>query len=233
MKRRKVLAGAGSALITTMGGCIGKISFGSCRDDKTDRYESWEDYPRIDTPPQDIESQDEDTDPDSWNEENLGECMATEPTVAFDQRTEGPALASDVGVAPRVEQGKGGLGWVTLIETADAGDEIFAQHLVDQPGWYAVDFADSVLVVIQTGPPTTAEVTLQWARVEPVETGVHIHGYHTTHSPHAGPTGASLQTSVLEMERHTEEMRVARVSLTISEMKRVHFDSTEGIVNFD
>lgn len=71
----------------------------------------------------------------------------------------------------------------------------------------------------------------RWVRVEDVDDGLHLHGYYE--QPYRQHLDSRTWVSLLEIERPDDgehDPDLARVSLTIREDRRVHFDSTEGTV---
>lgn len=91
----------------------------------------------------------------------------------------------------------------------------------------ATDFEQYVLLVIESGFGS-GSVTHHWQRVEATDRGLRLHGCHRI--PYERTTDLSSRHSVVRVERPTG-FEVARVSLTVSKGRRVHFNSTEGVVS--
>lgn len=227
MQRRRLLASTGVAVGTPLTGCLGsergspERGGGSEteRDCDPPEYPDYDgEYPRLDEPPHDVPVADEtELDPHA-----LGECMEPDPTLEFTVRR--PAVNS-----------KREYTYDTTYRTVLVTDETERDRYLDyerldddaRTELTAIDFDESVLVGVESGWNLG---THRWARVEPVDGGIHLHGYHEL------PTDSRLDirgaTSLLEVER-PETVDFARVSLTgyhLDRVKRVTFDSTEGIV---
>jgi len=184
--------------------------------------------PRVDTPPQEITLPDEPDDPsgDEWNDEYLGERMATEPSLEF------TTVTRRRGVLPAFERSdrEGDFYVVTLLTDEAIRDTLLDLDAVDESTRQrlsAVDFDESMLVAVESGYGS-GSVAHRWARVEETERGVHLHGYYT--DPYVQTSDLASRVSLLEVERPTADPTLARVSLTVSEDRRVHFNSTEGVV---
>jgi hypothetical protein len=239
MNRRGLLAGVGISLSTAVAGCLGDGAFdggdrenGDEEGDEQREVEPIEEDPRVDEPPHEITPQD-DEDPDSWNDEYLGEEMATEPSLSFEVLPVTRRMLSDHGQRLTEYDTRIGEYWVEIVDTEDARDELLdIEEIHDEQlreRLEAVDFEDFLLIILETGYGSSS-VGHRWARVEEGEKGVHLHGYYM--DPLGRDGDISTTVSVLEVERPSKEL-IARVSLTVSQDLRVHFNSTEGVVTVD
>ena len=194
-----------------------------------------EEDPRVDEPPHEIEEpdipDDEDADweerEEAWNEGYLGENIETDPSLDFEAL--GPvSLRSPVLRESDVDEFR-----VDVIEDESERDQTFALELLDEDdreAFEAVDFNEQVLVLVETGWGS-GSVVHQWARIEDIDDGLHLHGYYT--SPFEQTDDLTTRRSALLVDRPDGEIDLARVSLTTSEDRRVHFNSTEGIVTVE
>lgn len=220
MKRRAVVTGLGVATATALSGCT--QSAPTSGDDAT-MDETTASDPRVDEPPHRIDPPDSD-DPDGWNDEYLGDRMATEPSLPF-ERIRSVRLADDA-----LRNAEGEAYRVRLLRGADERDAALDLEATDEESrdrLAGVDFEASVLVVVESGYGSSS-VDHRWARVADGADGVHLHGYYT--DPYEQLSDLDSWHSVLEVERPDGELDLARVSLTVDDQRRVHFDSTEGVV---
>ena len=239
MNRRGLLAGVGISLSIAVAGCLGDGAFNGSNGENGDEegeerqeVEPIEEDPRTDEPPHEITPGD-DEDPDSWNDEYLGEGMATGPSLSFEVLPVTPRMLSARNQRLTEYDTRIGEYWVEIVDTEDARDELLDIEEIHDDGLRerleAVDFEDSLLIVLETGYGSSS-VGHRWARVEAVEKGIHLHGYYM--DPLGRDGDISTTVSVLDVER-TAENRLVRVSLTTSQDLRVHFNSTEGVVMVD
>lgn len=255
MNRRRLLLGTGGALSASVAGCIddgaslsdspGPSDDGPGDCETTDAGNDVEGSVRVDEPPQSIGSPDESAEggewnepsewdePGEWNEEYLGTCMATEPSLSFEGLTWSGTVVAESGLRYS-DQTPAEAYWAELVTSEDEREAVFgggheeARNRV-QSRIAGVGFDESVLVVVQSGWGS-GSIEHRWARVEAVDDGLHLHGYDTR--PNAGTDDYTWRSSVLEVERPAEAS-VVRVSLTVDEDRRVHFDSTEGVVELE
>ncbi|MFP9193465.1 hypothetical protein [Natronosalvus vescus] len=240
MNRRTVLAGAGITLSLPLTGCLSdeeNNSEGQTSEHGTPSVEdskTIEEDPRVDAPSHEI-TPPADEDSDDWNDDYLGEHMETEPSVVFeelpisrfalkaqDKRLSDPTRGNDEF-------------WVDVLESEDDRDTILdiedeTISTAERDQLKSIDFDESVLIVVETGYGSSS-VTHRWSRVEDAGDSLHLHGYYT--DPHGRDGDVSTRASVLEVERPSDELNLARVSLTVEEDRRVHFNSTEGPVSID
>lgn len=184
---------------------------------------------RGDTPPHRIESQDR-SDRDSWNEDYLGEHMATEPSLEFDvvSRRRGIIERPQVDYHDTSE-----VYWVSVIEDAAQRDAILDLTQASeetQSRLESFDFDEQVLVAVENGFGS-GSVDHRWARIEESSDGLHLHGYLT--DPYAGTDDITTWVSVIAVDRPSTSLDLARVSMTVDPERRVTFDSTEGAVTVD
>lgn len=224
MNRRAVVVGIATA--TTLPGCIQSIpDYSDDVPNETTMDETIEPDQRIDEPPHEIETPDA-NDPEEWNEEYLGENMATEPSLAF-ERIESVRLADTT-----LNSGDEAYN-VRVLRDSNERDSVLDTEAVDEDTRQrleAVDFDESVLVVVESGYGSSS-VTHRWARVEETPDAIHLHGYYT--DPFEQFDDIAMWHSVLEVERPDDGVEFARVSLTVDPDRRVHFNSTEGVVTLE
>lgn len=187
--------------------------------------------PRVDTPPYEIDRPEQPDNPgedDDWNAAYLGEHMPTSPSLEF------TTVTNDGDVLPlRQYDFEGSLYWAELITSDQTRDALLDLDAVEQPTRTQilnVDFDESVLVAVETGYGS-GSVGHRWARVEPTDTGVHLHGYYT--DPYIQTDDITTHASLLEVTQPADKVDIAQVSLTVSAGQRVHFNSTEGTVTRD
>ncbi|QCC47453.1 hypothetical protein [Halobellus limi] len=188
--------------------------------------------PRVDAPPHAIERPETPEDPgdgDGWNEEYLGDAMATTPSLDF-------TTLAHRGVARPPLRHRGweeNLYWVTLVADGATRDTLLDLDALDEPARQRlreVDFDDSIVVAVETGYGS-GSVEHRWTRVEETQRGVRLHGYYT--DPWIQTDDLTTRGSVVEVDRPAGELALARVSLTVSEDRRIHFNSTEGLVTVE
>jgi len=214
LRRRRILL-IGATSVASMTGCVNDIM----GDKKI------EEDPRVDEPPHEIVPPTSDPD-EEWNDEYLGVNMAQRPSLDFkevpfwlDNSLDDQAFQQyRVGIAHDEES----LSELIALESMDEEDRQAAE---------ATNFDDWLVVGIRSGHVSTS-VNHRWARVEETDIGVHLHGYYTDPQEELEESGPRV--SVLKIERPNDlterETPVARVSLTINESQRVHFNSTEGVI---
>ncbi|MFC4987507.1 hypothetical protein [Saliphagus infecundisoli] len=201
-------------------------------DDPDDTGNGDDSDPRIDDPSYEIEEPEPPDDPaedDDWNEHYLGEEMPAEPTLEF-EALDGARLET---FALSIEDDEGDQYALDLIESREGFEERFdlgAMDPEDRERVQAVDFDEQVVVVAESGFGS-GSVRHRWKRVEENEGGVHLHGYYT--QPYIRTDDYGPRLSVLVVERPDGDFDLARASLTVSPDRRVHFDSTEGVVTVD
>ena len=215
--------------------------------------------PRVDEPPHDIEAPGAS---DEWNEDYLGEAMSPEPSLEFDvldgvwleESALESAAGGETGGSDREESDQ------TDDETDEeiddetgeefgstSADPAYAVRLVEDRSHLEsavdlestgetirtaledVDFDDSVVVIVESGWGSSS-VGDRWVRVEDDGEAIHLHGYQT--DPFVATTDVTTRHSVLVVDR-PDDLAFARASLTASEDRRVHVNSTEGVVSLD
>jgi len=297
--RRTVLAAGGASLLGMAAGCLDETDTQGAEpdDDSSDADDdeptdpdddgptTIEEAPRVDEPPHEIDRPELPDDPDEdeeWNDDYLGEHMATEPSLEFEV-LEGVRLADsalDGGIEVSSDGGSDGLdepdeddgsdgldepdeddgsdgleednGGDDLEEPTEDdpvghgdGDEAFFVRLLeheadledaidleatddtDADALEAVDFAETAVVIVESGWGSSS-VHHRWVRVEDDDDAVHLHGYYT--DPHFGTTDYTTRHSVVTVDRPAN-LEFARASVTVSEDRRIHVNSTEGVVS--
>lgn len=185
--------------------------------------------PRVDEPPYEIEEQPDDG--DEWNPLFLCEHVSAASELEF-RMVSAPELTDpllSVGdhdgaeYAVRVLTGAAEVREVFDVGgTGGDGDE--PAEPID-----AIDFESYVVLVIESGYGSSS-ITHHWKRAESTDRGVRLHGCYR--KPYVRTADVSPRHSVVRVER-PDEFEVASVSLTVGEERRVHFNSTEGVVSVD
>jgi len=194
-----------------------------------------EEDPRIDEPPHPIDQETaekydgHEEAQEKWNEEYLGEQMSTEPSLKF-ERVDIPTglVTNDKFGLGRVESSDDAYR-VDVVEEESEAEAIFMKSDMDEEQRQtleSVNFGASSLLLVETGLGS-GTIEHRWSRVEEAENSVHLHGYYTSH--YEQTDDLATRFSVLEVER-PNGVEFARVSLTVDVNRRVHFNSTEGIV---
>ena len=258
MNRRRLLVAAGSGLVPTLPGCIEDgagpnddlADPGDGSDDGDDPSENGDEgsgdddggddtteavvgeEPRVDEPPHEIEAPDVPADADyeeaseAWDEEYLGEGIETEPSLSFEE-------GRGVRVHEPLDELDGDDQYRVLLvrdrEGLEAAVDLEAMDESPREEVEAVDFERSIVVLVDSGYGS-GSVRHRWARAEETDEGVHLHGYYT--EPYERTSDLTSRGSTLLIDR-TESPDIARVSLTVSEDRRVHFNSTEGVVTVE
>jgi hypothetical protein len=234
MRRRRFITAAGALTAATLAGCVSNgDDDGSDNgtdnggDNGTDNGGSNEPVggpvpdQRADAPPHDPERPSRTDDPDEWNPDWLGEGMATDPSYPFEEVS--VSLADPLLDGPLSNNDEYAVRLIASTEKLEA-----VVDMADAPERLQnVDFAEETVVVVESGYGSSS-VQHAWKRVESVDDGLYLHGYHT--DPFGGTTDYTSRHSVLVVETPAAEGDVAHVSLTDSEDWRVNFDSSEGVV---
>ncbi len=250
MNRRTLLSGAGIGLSIGLCGCLegGPVGDengengnetadnGDDGDDGDDGgTETISEDPRADSPPYPIEPPEPPEDPgddEAWNEAYLGENMPSEPTLRFERLSVPAGARRDSAL--REALGSGDDGYAAELVTEEAGiDDAFDTEAMDddeEARLRAVDFDEAAVVVVESGFGS-GSVRHRWGRAEEEGAVLRLHGYYT--DPFIQTDDITTRGSVLELERPAEGLEYARVSLTVAEDRRVHFNSTEGVVTLE
>lgn len=258
MNRRTLLAGAGAGLSIGLCGCleegqIGDGGNGADNDetdggdgeadnngtdggaDSDDETETITEDPRIDSPPYPIDPPETPEDPgdeEAWNEEYLGENMPTEPSLRIDQFSIPAGAIRDSSLREALGSGEDGYVAELVTEEADIEDVFDTESIDDgeEERLRAVDFDEAAVVAVESGFGS-GSVQHRWGRAEGDGATLRLHGYYT--EPFIRTDDITTRASVLEVERPASGLDYARVSLTVGEDRRVHFNSTEGVVTVD
>ncbi|WP_139169333.1 hypothetical protein [Natronobacterium texcoconense] len=196
---------------------------------------------RVDIPPHDIVRQPGKDERKAWNSDYLGEHIETEPSVSF----ESLPVTKDAIRIPELQQGSNHTYFVEILETEEELAEVVALELLPnelpaevpeqcrerfdglRDRYRKIDFDDTVLVFVASGRGSSS-IEQRWARVEAANDGLHLHGYYS--QPEIVTSDGTFWASLLAIDRTGIENQGARVSLTVDECNRVHFESTEGFV---
>lgn len=188
--------------------------------------------PRVDEPPHEIERPqppDDPTDEAEWNDHYLGESMAEAPSLPFEHLSSVPI--DDRMLSPM--EPENGQYVVRLIENEAERDRVFDLEAMDRGSrdrLEGIDFDRSCLVVVESGFGS-GSVNHVWRRVEAVTDGVHLHGYYT--DPNVRTADYTGRHSVVTVDRPATDLELARVSLTVTTDRRIHFNSSEGPVSLE
>ena len=180
-----------------------------------------EEVPRVDEPPHDPERPERPEDAGSgrdrqetWDENYLGAGMETDSPLAYESVVFPLREPLDVSGGYRVR----------FVDSAERAREAFDPRS-DDLSWF--DFEDRLLVVVESGYGS-GSVEHRWARAEPFERGIHLHGYYT--KPLWQTSDRTPHVSRLAVEPPAGGVDFVRASLTVDVETRVHFNSTEGVV---
>jgi hypothetical protein len=193
----------------------------SMRGADTDGTGGMDPLPRTDDPPHHPGRPDR----NDWDDDFLGNGMDGEPTYGFEQ-IEGIKLEDSQlrGVNARSAF------FATLITSAedterhldvDASDEVAGERVRN------VDFDEEIIVLIESGFGSSS-VHHEWRRVHDHGRGIHVHGYYAV--PREQVTDITSKHSVLVVEKPSEAVDVAQVSLTVRPDRRVNFTTDQGVV---
>lgn len=184
--------------------------------------------PRVDEPPHEIGSPRPDDDPDAaWNEDYLGDGMATDGELAFDHLT---GLRPSFPALSLIEEDE-----EYAVRTATSEAELAATvdlDGVDDPvrdRLEAIDFDAELVVFVESGFGS-GSIGHAWRRADRFDDGVHLHGHYVKPAVRTDDYTSRLSTLVVDRPPGFEYVRV---SLTVSEDRRVHVNSTEGPVSVD
>lgn len=222
VSRRRLLAGAAVAA-TAGAGCLdGTTGTGTGGGTPTAVPEE----PRVDEPPYEIERPPADS--DDWDDLYLCANAASGTGLAFQ---EVPAPPADLLLSTH-DHHEGDAYAVRALTRADEVRAVFDREggtdSPDEP-LDEIDFERYLLLVVEDGYGS-GSVTHHWQRAASTEHGLHLHGCHRR--PFERTDDITSRHSVLKVER-PERLELARVSLTVARDRRVHFNSTEGVVTVD
>lgn len=147
--------------------------------------------------------------------------MDTDPSLPFE-------WTGDVGghVAEAARLPHDATNWVQFATTAADEDRFWR----DRPeSLRELDYEAESLILVQTGHHSGSR-THEWARVENVSDGFHLHGYHW--DPEFGQADASEVGSAITVKHVGEADDEVSVSLTWDADTRRHFTRENGAVDF-
>lgn len=182
--------------------------------------------PRVDDPPYDVETPPNDR--DGWNEDYLCENMAAESALSF-QRASSRRPDSLLSAE---DPGDGDAYAVRALTSAEAVRSVFDMNEGgDDPGQPVdrIDFEEFLVLVVEDGYGS-GSVSHHWKRAETTDRGLRLHG--CLRLPFERTDDLTARYSTLKVERPAA-FEFARVSLTVGADRRVHFNSTEGVVSVD
>lgn len=229
INRRQLLTGTVLAAIPTTG-CLqeNRIGVENHRDDATTPVPE---DPRVDEPPYEIEEQPDDE--EAWNQLYLCEHMSAASDLEF-EAVSAPQLTDPLlsihdrdgeEYAVRVLDSPADVRELFEVGgTEDEGDADESEKPID-----AIDFEKYVLLVVESGYGS-GSIAHHWKRVEATGRGFRLHGCYT--KPYLRTADISPRHSVVRVER-PDDFAFARVSLTVGQERRIHFNSTEGVVSVD
>lgn len=241
--RRQFLAGAALAATASTGCLQGEAD---AANGGTEPTTAIAEDPRVDDPPYEIEEQPADR--EAWNRLYLCEHMPAASDLAF-QTVPAPRLTDPL--LTDVEHG-GEEHAVRTLTSATEVREVFAvgdgtgnerpERTGDGGGMRdgggtddagepeepidAIDFDGNVLLVVESGYGS-GSITHHWKRAEATERGLRLHGCHAV--PYERTDDLTSRHSVVRVER-PDDFEFARVSVTVGAARRVHVNSTEGVV---
>lgn len=243
MDRRRFLTASGLSVAVAAAGCLDRSRLSGDSDDENgtddgpgpgteadDGGTRVEEDRRVTKPPQKIERPDPPDDPEAfseWNDDYLGEHMATEPSLAFDPVPVRVGWVRDTGLGTPDRPADEAYEVRLVADEDDYEATFYRDRMDDSLRDDLVDFDESVLVLVESGFGSSS-VDHRWVRVEADGDAVHLHGYYT--APYERTDDIDTRFSALEVERPSEGVDFARVSLTVDDERRVRFNSTEGVV---
>lgn len=234
--RRHVLGGTVLATVSWAGCLQGEAG---TENDGGEPTTAVPEEPRVDEPPYEIE-----TPPDNeeeWNPLYLCENMPAEPNLEF-QMISAPRLTD-----PLLSTGDhdGNEYAVRALTSAEEVRQVFDVESSNSTGNTtsndsdssgeseepidAIDFENYVVLAVESGYGSGA-ITHHWKHVETTDRGFRLHGCHRV--PYVQTADVTSRHSVLKVEK-PESFEFPRVSLTVAEDRRVHFNSTEEVVSVD
>jgi len=222
MRRRTFVTTAGIVGAAALAGCATESNDDGDDNDNGDDNGGGATTPpedRVDAPPHDPERPPRNE--DEWDPHWLGAGMTTEPSLSFetvdarltDRRLGGPS-DTDPEFAVTLVTTQEELS--SRVDLAASGDRL-----------ETVDFDAEAVVVVESGYGSSS-IRHAWQRVEEVENGIHLHGYHV--EPFVQTDDISRRHSIAVVETPLDGDDRAHVSLTYSGDWRANFDSTEGVV---
>lgn len=231
MNRRAFLTSVGSTLGAAVAGCLDASRPGDGRDQPgggtatpTDGGDSGDTGDRVDEPPYQIQRPEP---PDDWNELYRCEHMAAEPTIPFEQlsgvRLATPALSTGHGDYEESYS-------VRILADASARDTVLdLSGSTDRARerLRGLEFQQHAILVIESGYGS-GSLDHHWKRIEDGDDELRLFGCDT--SPYVQTDDVTNRSSVIVAERPAATFDLAQVRLTVSEDRRVRFDSTEGVV---
>ena len=182
--------------------------------------------PRVDEPPYEVERPPSDR--GAWDALYLCENVPSTGDLSFERlAARRPELLvsthePDGGSVYAVRALTGVEAVRQAFDTNEGGDD--PDGPVDQ-----VDF-ERFLVLVVEDAYGSGSITQHWTRVETTDRGLHLHGCHR--QPYEQTDDLAPRHSVLRIER-PDDFEFTRVSLTVDVDRRVHFNSTEGVVRVD
>ena len=242
MQRRALLAGFGASGIGLIAGCLGDTATNPGDDgDSPDRFEcdagdadqpiEIEGFPGIDAPPHTIIPEDRiDNDEGTmaggdWNPNYLGECMDTEPTVAFEYYRQRAGIADDASLwSARPDEERRPFYWAQIATSEADVDEIWDERPPEMPG---VDFDESVVILLQHGLYSSSQRS-EWVRVEEEGGDLHFHGYQR--DPWIHDADESAHPTIIRANVPANDVERVTLSLTRHREQRLHFRPDDGIV---
>lgn len=216
---------------TLIAGCLEESpDTGGGGDDGTDNGESdceYIDLSLVDDPPHDPQrppQPDDIEDEEAWDDHHLGEGIADDSALSFDQVSVG---FHDSPVDPTEYDGEAVFS-AELISSREEFDELLepvsdeSVARVDE-----VDFEEEAIVVVVSGFGSSS-VGHEWVRVDENCEEIHIHGYYLW--PYIQTTDYTYQVSGIVVEKpDAYELERAWVSLTVGEDTRANFHTDEDI----
>lgn len=244
MKRRSLISGTAATAGAALAGCLNlslndpsmtpEDKDNSNRSD--DRIENGDDEiefatrneddlsiieAEVDTPPHEIKPPDSE---DDWNKHYLGKHMDNEPSLAVERLESRIRGEHDLTVVSPTFTSEYA---VQVVASEEQEDELLDVDSQDAP---LVDYSEYLIIVVHSGYGSSSK-RHSWQRVEETANGVHLHGYYRIPSQtNLDHTTRHSALSVAESAKN--DAPTVDVSLTISEDRRVHFDSTADVFGF-
>ena len=228
--RRQLLVGTLATAVSTSGCLQNNTANGDTSGEQTPTPIPEE--PRVDEPPYVIKEQPDDE--AGWNPLYLCEHMPADSELAFTMVSPPPLRDPLLSIQDREgdEYAVRALTSATdvhdVFDTGGPSDTTNGGTEGEMP-LDATDFEKYVLLVIESGYGSSS-IAHHWKRVEATDRGLRLYGCHRI--PYLRTTDIAPRHSVVRVER-PHGFEVARVSLTISKERRVHFNTTEDVVSIN
>lgn len=228
MNRRKFLK------VSTSGALVGIVGCTTPQSDETITEE-----PRIDNPPQEIHPQSwsdyQDMDYqeaiDNWNNDYLGENINIDSSLEF-KRLNMSRFSINTPILSESMNTNYNHYFVNFINSQDKARSTFEYENMSDDIVNEIeetDFSESIFYVVKSGYGS-GSIGHRWSGVTTVDDSLTAIGYYT--KPFEQTDDITTRSSIVKVS-NVDNPDYIRVSLTVDENNRVHFNSTEGVVSVE